>query len=140
MALSAHGTVLKFTPAGGAQVTVGRLTSIGEIAPDSEELDVTTLDAAGGYRAYIQGYKDAGTIAIEGFFDRGDAGQTALIGAYAAGKPGSAQILFPDGAGATFSAYVKGYSLGSAEVDGALGFAAQLRITGQVEYLTGTGG
>ena len=43
MATSAQGTTLKFTPANGAQVTVGRLTSIGEIAPEAGELDVTTL-------------------------------------------------------------------------------------------------
>ena len=50
MATSAQGTILKFTPSDGEQVTVGRLTSVGEIAPEAEAVDVTTLDSAGGYR------------------------------------------------------------------------------------------
>ena len=60
MATSAQGTILKFTPSGGEQVTVGRLTSVGEIAPEAEAVDVTTLDSAGGYREYIQGFRDSG--------------------------------------------------------------------------------
>ena len=137
MATGAYGTIFKFTPSGGAQTTVGKLTSIGKLSPDSEEIDVTTLDSPGGYRQYIQGYRDAGSITLEGFHDSGDAGQTALRTAYDNGKAGTAQIEFPDGATASFSAYVKSYTLGAAEVDGAVGFGAQLRISGKVTYAGG---
>lgn len=134
MAVSAYGTTLKFTPSGGTQTTVGRLTAIGEVKPDSEEIDVTTLDSAGGYREYAQGYRDAGALTVEGFHDRGDAGQAAIRAAYDAGSAGGVAIIFPDGAQATFSAYVKSYSLGAAKVDGAVGFSATFRITGKVTY------
>ena len=60
MAIRAQGTTLKFTPKGKTQVTVGMLRSVGEIASDSEEIDVTTLDSTGGYREYVQGLRDAG--------------------------------------------------------------------------------
>ena len=134
MAVSAYGTTLKFTPDGGAQTTVGRLTAIGEVKPDSEEIDVTTLDSAGGYREYAQGYRDAGALTVEGFHDRGDAGQAAIRAAYETGKAGAVAITFPDGAQATFTAYVKSYALGAAKVDGAVGFSATFRITGAVTY------
>lgn len=137
MATNAYGTVFKFTPASGGEVTVGRLTSIGKLTPDSEEIDVTTLDSPGGYRQYIQGSRDAGVLALEGFHAKDDTGQAALIGAYDTGEVGAARIVFPDGAQAAFSAYVKSYTIGSAEVDGAVGFAAQLRITGAVTYTGG---
>lgn len=137
MATSAYGTIFKFTPAGADQVTVGKLTSIGKISPDSEEIDVTTLDSPGGYREYAQGYRDAGSITLEGYHDAGDAGQLALMTAYDSGALGQAAIEFPDGARAVFSAYVKRYTLGSAEVDGAVGFGAQLRISGKVTYTGG---
>ena len=104
MAIRAQGTTLKFTPKGKTQVTVGMLRSVGEIAPDSEEIDVTTLDSTGGYREYVQGLRDAGAV----------------------------EVGFPDGSKATFNAFVKGYTLGAAEVDGAVGFGAVLRITGGV--------
>ena len=132
MAVQAQGTVFKFTPADGEQVVVGKLTSVGEIAPDSEEIDVTTLDSD-GYREYIQGFRDSGELELTGFHQKDDAGQSALREAYASGAPGTAQVCFPDGTSASFSAFVKGYSLGAAEVDGAVGFGAMLRITGGVE-------
>lgn len=134
MASSAYGTVFYFTPSGGSRKAVGSLSSIGEIAADSKEIDVTTLDSAGGYRQYIQGYKDAGSLKLEGFLDSGDAGQAALMTAYASGAAGTAEIAFPDGSGAEFSAFVKGYSIGAAEVDGAVRFGAELRITGTVTF------
>lgn len=134
MAVSAYGTSLKFTPAGGVKTTVGRLTAIGEVKPDSEEIDVTTLDSAGGYREYAQGYRDAGALTVEGFYDRNDAGQAAIRAAYDSGSAGDVAITFRDGAEAAFSAYVKSYSLGAAKVDGAVGFSATFRITGAVTY------
>lgn len=134
MATKAQGTTLKFTPAGGAQATVGKLTSIGEIAPDSEAVDVTTLDSAGGYRESMQGLRDAGELELTGFYTSGDAGQRALRAAYDTGAAGAVEIGFTDGSRCAFNAYVKSYSVGSAEVDGAVGFGAVLRITGAVTF------
>ena len=131
MAIRAQGTTLKFTPKGKTQVTVGMLRSVGEIAPDSEEIDVTTLDSTGGYREYVQGLRDAGEVELTGFHGS-DAGQKALREAYASGDAGAVEVGFPDGSKATFNAVVKGYTLGAAEVDGAVGFGAVLRITGGV--------
>lgn len=136
MATRAQGTIMKFTPVGDAPVTVGRLTSVSEIAPDSEELDVTTLDSTDGYREYIQGFRDAGELEISGFHDKSDAGQTALRAAYASGAAGAVEIIFPDSTKAAFTAFVKSHSIGSAEVDGAIGFGATLRITGGVTVET----
>lgn len=137
MAIRGKGTTLKFTPAGGAQVTVGKLTKVGEIAPEAEEVDVTTLDSTGGYREYMQGWRDAGTIAVSGFFDSGDAGQTALRTAFASGAAGAFEVAFADGSKSAFSAFVKRFSIGSAEVDGAVGFSAQLRTTGAITFTAG---
>ena len=127
MATGAKGTVLKYNNA-----VVGRLTSVGEISPDSEELDVTTLDSEGGYREFLQGYRDSGTVELTGFHEKGDAGQAALRAAYDGGAAGSVQVDFPDGTVGSFRAFVKGYTLGAAEVDGAVGFGAVLRVTGAV--------
>lgn len=136
-ATKAQGTTLKFTPPKGQICTVGKLTSVGEIQTDSEELDVTTLDAQSGYREYIQGFRDAGEVEISGYHDKGDAGQKALRQAYEDGESCSFEVNFPDGAKVSFSAFVKGYSVGSAEVDGAIGFGATLRISGGVQMTEG---
>jgi len=127
-----QGTTLKFTPAGGEQLTVGRLTSVGEIAPEAEELDVTTLESTGGYREYMQGFRDSGELELSGYHDASDAGQKAVREAFASGASGAFEVAFPDGSKVNFSGFVKRHSIGSAEVDGAIGFGATIRISGPV--------
>lgn len=127
MATKAQGTVFRFN-----KTVVGKLSSVGEIAPEAEELDVTTLDSAGGYREFLQGYRDSGSVEITGFHEKGDGGQAALRAAFDSGSAGDAVVEFPDGTVVSFRAFVKGYTLGAAEVDGAVGFGAELRITGAV--------
>ena len=96
MAVSnSQGTTLKFTPEGGTQVTVGKLTSVGEIQPEAEEIDITTLDSEGGYREFMQGFRDSGEVEVEGFHEKGDAGQTALRAAYASGTAGAVEVDSP---------------------------------------------
>ena len=112
--------------------TIGSLTSIGEITPDSEELDATTLDSTGGYREFIQGFKDSGEVSLTGYLLKGDPGQGALRTGYGSGTVQEAVITYPDGTTVTFDAYVKSYSMGAADVDGIVGFGATLRISGAV--------
>jgi len=132
MATTSQGTILKFMPKDGEWVNVGRLASIGEIAPEAEEVDVTTLDSPDGYREYIQGYRDAGELEVNGYHDRADGGQKALRNAFDSGEAGSVEIDFPDGTKVSFDAFVKSHTIGAAEVDGAVGFGAVLRISGAV--------
>lgn len=136
-ATRAQGTTLKFTPAGGTQVVVGKLTSVGEIAPEAEEVDITTLESTGGYREYMQGFRDSGELEITGFHDADDAGQTALRTAFASGASGSFEVKFPDDTAVTFSGFIKSHAIGSAEVDGAIGFGAVIRISGAVTVTEG---
>ena len=124
----ALGTTIKF----GSEF-IGALTSIGEITPDSEELDATTLDSSDGYREFLQGFKDSGEVTLSGYYKKTDPGQQALITGYGTGLPGAVVIAFPESSGgATFQAYVKSYTLGAADVDGIVGFGATLRISGEV--------
>lgn len=133
MAVSnSQGTTLKFTPEGGTQVTVGKLTSVGEIQPEAEEIDITTLDSTGGYREFMQGFRDSGEVELSGYHDAGDEGQKALRTAFTSGKSGAFIVSFPDGTDVNFSGFIKSHIIGSAEVDGAVGFGATIRISGPV--------
>ena len=124
----ALGTTISFNAK-----TIGALTSIGEITPDSEELDATTLDSGDGYREFLQGFKDSGEVTLSGYYDKDDDGQQALITGYGNGEAKAVAIAFPNSTGgATFQAYVKSFTLGAADVDGIVGFGATLRISGVV--------
>lgn len=117
-------------------VPIGSLTSIGEIAPSSEELDATCLDSAGGYREFLQGFKDSGELSLTGYHDPEKLGQAQMRTLYGSGALGYYWVTFPDKSTVAFRAYVKGYTLGAAEVDGIIGFGAALRVSGLVQIIT----
>ena len=57
--IRALGTTITFNTK-----AVGALTSIGELAVTSDEIDKTTLDSANGYREFFQGFKDSGELPL----------------------------------------------------------------------------
>lgn len=137
--IRALGTTLSHLPtydSVAAVDLVGSISSIGEVAVTSDEVDVTTLDSTGGYREFLQGFKDSGELAITGFHDKADTAQVACRTLYGSGATGYWWIEFPDKTCVAFTAYVKGYTAGAAEVDGAVGFGLSLRITGLVQIIT----
>ena len=113
-------------------MAVGKLTSVGEIRPEAEEIDITTLDSTGGYREFMQGFRDSGEVELSGYHDAKDEGQKAVRSAFASGKSGAFIIEFPDATTVSFSGFIKSHAVGSAEVDGAVGFGAVVRISGPV--------
>ena len=131
MPQKAMGTTISCTQNNTA-VLIGALRSISEIKADSEAVDVTTLDSLNGYKSYVQGMKDLGEVTLEGFFEAGNAGQTALCTLYQAGTSTAFTVTFPDSTAVSFTAFVKSYALGAAQVDGAVGFTAVLRLLGGV--------
>lgn len=132
MATGAQGTRLMICPQDAEPIALGYLSSVGEIRPEVEELDVTTLDSPGGWREYRQGMRSAGEIELEGYHDAGDAGQAALRAALGQDVILAFEVSFPDGMRVRFSGFVKRYSIGAAQVDSALGFGVTIRITGCV--------
>ena len=53
---------------------VGALKSIGGIELSADTIDVSDLGNSTGYREFLQGFKDAGEIALSGFYDGDDEG------------------------------------------------------------------
>ncbi len=114
-------------------VLIGALRSISEIKADSEKVDVTPLDAEGGYRTYAQGPKAMGEVTLEGFHDRAQQGQQALRTLFASGAQVPFTVTFPDGMALSFQAFVKSYSFSNVEVEGVVHFTAVLCLSGPVE-------
>lgn len=141
MAIIGIGTTISYKKNGASTspVVIGSLTSIGEINPTADEVDVTTLDSTGGYREFVPGFKDSGEIALTGFH-KDDAGQKAARAAFNNGESGEFVLTFPDDTTFTFDGFFKGYTVGSVEVDGAIGFGATIRVTGPIEEGTAAGG
>jgi hypothetical protein len=127
-AYAAKGTALSID---GTEV--GRLTSVGGVGIERDELETTAHDSAGGFKEFIMGLRDSGTFEVEFQFDPEDAGQLALMEhANEAEEPGEFVITYPAAGGYTwtFDAWVMSYNVGEAPVDDVLTGSASIRITG----------
>lgn len=138
--MRALGTSITYAPAYNSldanTEVIGSLTSVGEISPDSEELDATCLDSSGGYREFLQGFKDSGELTLAGYLDSGKPGQAQMVTLYGSGALGYFWVTFPDQATVAFYAYVKSFTVGAADVDGIVGFGATLRVSGLVQVIS----
>lgn len=127
-ATRAIGTVLK-----KGDQKIGGLTSIGGIEITADTMDVTTLDSDGGYKEFIGTFKDAGEVALEGFFRPEDGGQLAMQTSLDEGQPEDYTIEFPTNPKATwkFKGVVTGFKVGDIEVDGTVNFGATIKVSGK---------
>jgi hypothetical protein len=135
--VKASGTTLSYLPAynsGDAVKLIGALSSIGETSLTSEEIDVSDLDSI--YAEFIQGKRDSGELPLTGFHDKTNTGQTQMRTLHTSGASGYFWITFPDSTVIAFTAIVKGHKIGAADVNGAVGFGAALRITGIVQVIS----
>jgi len=138
--MRALGTSITYAPAYNSDdvdtKVIGSLTSVGEISPDSEELDATCLDSSGGYREFLQGFKDSGELTLSGYLDPDKPGQAQMVTLYGSGELGYFWVTFPDQATVAFNAYVKSFTVGAADVDGIVGFGTTLRVSGLVQVIS----
>lgn len=147
-AVRSVGTIIKI-----GLNAIANLSSIGSPSITQEEIDVTTLDSAGGYREFIAGFKDAGEVPISGFFEPGDLGQSAVYAALESGEVQDFEIIYPAALGATWSfpGIITAFNV-TTELEEAIGFEATIRVSGQPTFnqspstglsalsLSGTGG
>jgi len=138
--MRALGTSITYAPAYNSldndTKVIGSLTSVGEISPDSEELDATCLDSSGGYREFLQGFKDSGELTLSGYLDPDKPGQAQMVTLYGSGELGYFWVTFPDQATVAFHVYVKSFTVGAAYVDGIVGFGTTLRVAGLVQVIS----
>ncbi len=130
MAINSFGIAV--TVGGSA---VGELTDVSIGGTDVNMIDVTTHGSAGGYREFIGGLKDSGTLEMTGKFVKGDAGQVELRD-----NPGVASavvVTFSDGTTAAFDSIIGPYTV-SNPLDDAMEFNASVKITGAITYTAST--
>lgn len=114
------------------QILIGALRSVSEIRAESEVVDVTALDAPGGFRTYAQGLKSMGEVTLEGFHDQAQPGQAKLRSLFDSGEEAAFSVTFPDGLAVSFQAFVKSYAFSNVEVEGVVHFTCVLCLSGAV--------
>lgn len=111
---------------------IAEVKSIGGPNEDSEELDATHLRSIGGYREFLQSFKDGGELPLVMNFIPGDASQNSITGLrklFQTGATRGYKITYPDGTTCAFDAYVKAMGV-PVSVGAVLELNATLRISG----------
>lgn len=112
-----------------SKTTVGRLTSIGAFEQTREKVDVTAIEDE--HKKYIPGGTiDTADIAIEGFYEKGDEGQEAMVTAFANKSIETFTITYSDGATLEIKGFITNLTtIGEASIDEALGFSATIAVS-----------
>lgn len=120
---------------------VGRVRNIGGPQASKEEVEDSTLDAAGGYKEYLSGLKDPGNCELALSWEPGTIGSDtnmhqAIEGDFAASTAASRrnwQIEWPDGTIADFQGEVFNFAPNT-EPNSVVDVAVTIRINGAVTY------
>jgi predicted secreted protein len=113
---------------------IGGLTDVSPGGGDVTFVDTTTHDTDGGWKTYVGGLKDGGTLELTGKYDIADAGQVKLRTLL--GETESCVVTFSDGSSAEFDGIVGAYNV-SNPLDDATEFTSSIKITGEVVYAAG---
>ena len=126
-------------------IEIAELTSIGGPEPTSDEIDYTSHSSPKGWRQFIQGLKDGGSVSLEGnmvvdednLLDS-DEGQTILEEAFRDGDIREMVVAWPikgrdnDYLIVEFEGFVQEPRQASAPVDDLIDFSATIKISGEV--------
>lgn len=124
---------------------VAHLTSIGEIGAETDEIDVTDLDSPNGFKEFIAGAKDAGSVDIAGNVvagSNGDAQVSALYSLYSEGKVVEWKVVFPSELTNKptweFDAYLASFKEGESTTDSLRTISGSLRVSGLPVFTAGS--
>lgn len=124
-----QGTVLAVSADGGTTwSSIARLETIGELSTgEVEDIEITTHDAAGGFKEYISGLADTGEIEVTGIWVA-DATQRNLSGMR--GLMRDWRVTLPGGLGVWRSrGYVKTFNINPQRED-VIEFSSTIKLTG----------
>lgn len=113
-------------------IEVGGLTDINFTAGDITNVDTTCHSVADGFRVFVPGLKDGGSVEITGKYDYSDDGQVEWR---AGGSDCEIIIIFTDGTGFVVDVILGNFSV-TAPLADATEFTASAKITGPVAAYT----
>lgn len=135
--ISSQGTTIKKT----SGTAIAFLTKIEGLSIKANTIDTTALDTTGGYKTFINGFKEVDDVSISGFFDY--SAHSGILTDLQAGTKDNYTIQFPTspggvtGASWTFDAIITNFKTGAA-VDSTISFDATLKVSGQPTLVAGT--
>lgn len=134
-AISGVGALMRYYN-GSAWASIGEATNIAGPTMSRETYDVTSLASSGGYREFITGFRDPGTLTFTMWFNRAD--YAAMKTLFESNTIQDFELILPDADKTTleFSGYVTELPLDVPE--GPVSCSVSIKISGQVTVNSGT--
>ena len=129
------GTKLEYSTDGSTYTQLLNINSISGPSFSRDEIDITTLENQSGYREYILGLRDAGSLSLTLNYEK--AGYQTLLDMYDADQLYEWRITLPDASTFEFSGYVMELPL-TIPVDDKISFDCTIRVTGAPTFTPGT--
>lgn len=136
-AISGVGALMRYYNTGtSAWASLGEVTNISGPSMSRETHDVTSLASTGGYREFITGLKDPGTLSFTMWFNRSD--YDAMKTLFESSTIQDFEMILPDTEHTTleFSGYVTELPLEVPE--GPVSCSVSIKISGTVTVNSGT--
>ena len=135
-AISGVGTVFQRWDGSSAWVALAEVNSIGGPSKTRDTIDVTSLDSVDGYREFITGFRDAGTIQLGMNFTRES--YDIVNDDFESDVAQNYEIVFPDADNTTFefAAFVTEVPT-DIPMDDKITVSVTLKITGPVTINSG---
>lgn len=136
LAISGLGALMRYYT-GSAWASIGEVTNISGPTMSRDTYDVTSLASTGGYREFITGLRDPGTLTFTMWFNRSD--YEAMKTMFESETIRDFEIVLPDTENTTleFSGYVTELPLEVPE--GPVSCNVSIKISGQVTVNSGSG-
>lgn len=93
-AIAGVGTVINRKSDAGQWEALAEVNSISGPSMTRDFIDVTSLDSTGGYREFITGFRDAGTVSLTMNFTR--ATYDLMLADFESATPRQYEIILPD--------------------------------------------
>ncbi len=102
----------KTTTIADSSGNIGNIDSIGDLSITADEIE-DTVYGTGGYKTFVQGLKDGGTVDLTLNYLSTDTSHNRLVTAFNAGTSEMYTVTFPDSSTFTFTAFVAGIGIAS---------------------------
>lgn len=140
MAHRGMGTSLTLKKKGqeGADLVLKRMTSIGAVEIETEEIEITALDSPNGAKEYMSGGADAGSLEVEIQVKKENADQMSKLRALRdSGDTRSWEVAYPTGAKLAFDAFISKFGYGEVTPEDMLKYTITLRVSGLPTFTEG---
>jgi hypothetical protein len=129
----AYAVALGFTPAGGTEVVIGDVYTLGAPEVSRDAVDNTKLDAPGRFRQYMKGMLEGGEMSLQVANDTAEVGLAALLADLTGPGVGTVSITWLDGFAMSFPGFVTKFQPAT---DAAGKDAADLtiKVAGQITF------